>query len=499
MNEKEAFCNLLQWELQRRAIFEHEEGFELFCNAFGYKLARHHKEIAKRLERSIVEPNYNLIICMPPGHAKSTYASILFPSYYMGRFPKKSILMAANTAELASKWGRACKRIIEDPKYKAIMRTELMKDSKSSERFDLTNGSEYYGCGMKGTITGRRLDLGIIDDAISGIKDADSLAVRDTIWNAYIYDFKTRSKPGASKVVIQTRWHEDDLVGRLLNSKEAKSWELLNLAAISEEDDPLGRKPGEALWPEYITLESLEGLRENYNLKDMRSWNSLYQQKPSADEGSYFRAEWIQTVQDLPRNLDYYGASDYAVSADKGDYTVHIVAGHDPKTDKIYIVDIWREQAESNIWIQKFIDLCLYYKPLNWAEEAGQILKSLDPFIKKEMERRNCYTFRIQFTSISDKTIRARSIQGLMASGYVHFLNREWTENFISELMKFPSGKYDDQVDALGLIGRMMNEMVFKIDKKIKAYQDEYKSGKVILPSLDDKIYNNKQVTTGRI
>lgn len=498
MNEKEAFRTVLIQELERRKIFERKDGFEAFCNAFGYTLAAHHKEIAQRLERAIIEPSYNLMICMPPGHGKSIYASVLFPSYFLGRFPHKSVIMATHTATLSAKWGRDCKRIISDPKYKAIMGTELMKDSKSSERFDLLNGSEYFACGIGGSVTGRRSDLGLIDDPIRGSQDADSLLVRTNLWDWYVSDFCTRTKPSGSKIIIQTRWHEDDLVGRILNSPDAKNWDLLSLPAIAELNDPLGREVGAALWPDYIPLSQLEAYRDAQNRKDIRAWNALFQQKPTADEGSYFRSEWIQTVQDLPKHLNYYGASDYAVSEGRGDYTVHLVAGHDPQTDKIYVVDVWRAQEESNIWINRFIDLCLKYNPEIWAEESGQIMKSLNPFIEKEMIKRRCYTFRQQFTSVNDKTSRARSIQALMASGYVYFLNRDWTDDLLHELLKFPSGRNDDQVDALGLIGRMLSEMVINVDKKVKKDQDEFRSGKVMLPSLEEKIYNNKPNSAGR-
>jgi len=622
---------IMKWELLKRSI--HAGGFEAFCNAFGYKLARHHKLIAEKLEVLISTPGYNLMICMQPGSGKSIYSSILFPSYLMGRFPGQSIVAASHTAELASKWGRACKRIIDTPDYQYIMNTHLNKDSQSADRFDLLNGSEYFACGVGGSVTGRRMDClpgytkvltsqgevridnielssspcyvlsydeqkqrtqycrvvavarrqtverlrirtaqgyvvdatgnhrirvgdgwkeassilvgdvlmcllpramqdmsfdfswsgegetitdtvavvericeqitvydlevdgnhnffangvlvhncGIIDDAIRSREDADSERIRDKIWDWYLNDFCTRAKPGARKMIINTRWHEDDLSGRILMSPDRDNWDVLTLPAIAETDDALGRAPGEVLWPEYITHDMVMDIKK---ITDARTWNALYQQKPSVDEGSYFKAEWIQFVDNAPKGLQIYGASDYAVSADRGDYTVHIVIGHDDKTDNIYVLDMWRQQSESNVWIEHFINLCLKYEPLMWGEESGQIMKSLNPFIEKEMVRRRCFTFREQFVSMHDKTVRARAIQAYMAQKRVFIVNRQWTDDFVLELLKFPTGKYDDAVDAFGLVGRMLDEMVVRLEKKRQKEQYEYKSGVVMLPGL---------------
>lgn len=483
LQPNEKVLTLLQWEKDKRRITE--EGFEPFCNAFGYQLAPHHKAISEKLQRTITEPGYNLIICMPPGHAKSRYASILFPAYYLGRYPGKSIIMASHTAELSAKWGRAVKRLIADPKFEYMLGVKLNKDSQSSDRFDLSNGSEYFACGVGGSPTGHRADCAIIDDPIRGAEDADSERIRDKIWDWYLNDFYTRAKPGASKVIIMTRWHEDDLVGRILLSPDQGNWDVLSLPAVAEPHDALGREAGEALWADYITLETLNTIKTAVG---SRTWNSLYQQKPTADEGNYFKSEWLQLVEKAPRSLKIYGASDYAVSADKGDYTAHVVIGHDDKKDEIYIIDIWRKREESNIWIESFIDLCLKHEPLMWAEESGQIMKSLNPFIEKEMIRRRCYTFRQQFTSMHDKTVRARSFQAYMAEGRVKILNRDWTDDLLLELLKFPTGKYDDQVDAFGLIGRMLDEMVNSSRKARLKTEYDYRSNMVMLPGLQDKI-----------
>ena len=495
MNDKEKLITRVQWERDKRCVAK--DGFIPFCNAFGYELASHHLLIANKLQRAIIEPNYNLIICMPPGHAKSRYASILFPSYYLGRFPGKSVIMASHTAELAGKWGRACKRIIDDPKYSYICDVKLKKDSQSSDRFDLSNGSEYFACGVGGAVTGQRADIGIIDDPIRSKEDAESETIRNKIWDWYINDFCTRSKPGASKIIIMTRWHEDDLVGRILDSPDKDSWDILSLPALAEPNDALGRDIGEALWPEYISREMLENVKL---VAGKKTWNSLYQQNPVPDEGVRFRKEFIKIVNSVPQNLSIYGASDYALTKDGGDYTVHVVCGHDPKKDDLYVIDLWRGQEELNESIDKFIDLCLKHKPILWAEEKGMLFQAANSYIEKAMITRRCFTQREQFSvgrgSLKyGKEIRAIAFENYFSDGRVKILDREWTNELIGEMIKFPSGKHDDQVDALGLIGRMLHEMRMRIEKKKSQTHSDYRNNVLILPGLDAKIGPNNRGT----
>lgn len=491
---RDKITTLMRWERSKRLV--KADGFIPFCNAFGYELAEHHELIAEKLQQTTRTLSYNLIICMPPGHAKSRYASILFPSYYLGANEGRSVVMASHTAELSAKWGRACKRIIDTPQYRHLMSVTLNKDSKSSDRFDLSNLSEYFACGVGGGVTGHRADLGIIDDPVRSKEDAESERIRDKIWDWYLNDFMTRLKPGGCQVVIMTRWHEDDLVGRILSSADRDNWDVLVMPAIAEKSDQIGRKVGEALWPGYISIDMLLRIK---NTTDPKTWSSLYQQNPTIETGDYFKKDWLKFVNRIPSGLNLYGGSDYAVSAGRGDYTVHAIVGHDDKNDDLYVIDIWREQEESNVWVEKFLDLAEKHKTLVWAEEGGQIIKSLDPFIRKEMEARKQFVYREQFTSAVDKTVRARSFQAYMAQGKVYILNADWTRTLERELLAFPSGKHDDQVDALGLVGRLLDEMRMKISKPQKLEKHEFKSNMIMLPGLDYKLGDKKKSSYQKI
>jgi predicted phage terminase large subunit-like protein len=266
-----------------------------------------------------------------------------------------------------------------------------------------------------------------------------------------------------------TRWHEDDLAGRLLE-KEGDKWEVIKIPAECEDPatDPLGRKLGEMLWKEWFTPEMFAEAKSS-----PRMWASLYQQRPAPEEGAFFERSWLKYYDSIPDNLQYYGASDYAVSADKGDYTVHVIAGFD-KNDNLYIIDMWRGQTESSIWMDELVKMMRVYRPREWGEENGVILKSLDPFIKHTMNKERIYTTRRrQFTPTSDKVSRARTFQGLMQLGKVWLPRRsDWLRDLEYEILTFPSSKHDDQVDALSTLCQLLDTMKPNYGKRTTEHYD---------------------------
>ena len=331
----------------------------------------------------------------------------------------------------------------------------------------------------------------MIDDPIKSTADAYSETIQEKIWQWYLGDFRKRALPGSSQVVMMTRYVEDDLVGRILNSSDQAYWEVLSLPAIAKANDPLGREIGEALWPEFYDLDSL--LREKAISESI--FNAQYQQSPTTDEGSYFQAKFLSVVDEYPEGMKFYGATDYAVTEGEGDYTVHVVIGHQPVSDMLWIVDIWRQKAAPNISVNAFIDLCIEYDVKMWADEKGVIFSSLNPFIEKELIRRRCYPERVQFSSATDKPVRALAFQGYFNQNKVKIINSDWTDELIKEMLKFPSGKHDDQCDALGLIGRMVDEMLVRKSKIAPRHKQEYRTNTIILPGLNDKIERKKYQT----
>lgn len=266
-----------------------------------------------------------------------------------------------------------------------------------------------------------------------------------------------------------TRWHEDDLTGRLLaeQAKGGDRWDILELPAVSA--------AGDALWPDRYPLEHLERIQR---VTLPRHWSALYQQRPAPEEGAYFKRAWFNWYDEPPKHLRIYGASDYAVTDGDGDYTVHIVVGLDPD-DNLYVLDLWRQQTDPDVWISAWLDLVRYHRPMMWAEESGQILKSIGPFLEKRMREQKTYCRREQFASAADKPTRSRSIQARASMKKVYLPNKApWLADFLGELTMFPAGKHDDMVDAFGLIGRMLDDMVKAYVPKVekKPANDGYRS-----------------------
>ena len=400
-----------------------------------------------------------LMIFMPPGSGKSRYATQLFPAWLFSRHPNVQFIGASHTSELAEDFsGRIHRTIAEN---EAMLGYGLRTEAKG--RWYTTNGGGYLAAGVRGAIPGFRADGVVIDDPIKGRAAADSPTDRKAVWDWYNGDLERRLTPGAFIVLMHTRWHEDDLAGRLL-ATEGDRWRVLKLPAEAEADDPLGRAPGEWLWSDddygygATLAEIKQGLSER---SSVREWSSQYQQSPVPDTGDFFHRDWLCAASAPPSraSLRIYGASDYAVTAAGGDFTVHIVVGVDTE-GRLWVLDLWRGRTSSDEWVEAFCDLVTKWKPIGWAEETGQIRSGVGPFLVKRMRERQAYVARQSFPTRGDKAIRAQSIRGRMAIDGLHYdAAAPWRSEFERELLTFPAGKTDDQVDALGLIGQVLDRM----------------------------------------
>jgi predicted phage terminase large subunit-like protein len=428
----------------------------------GFEPAAHHELIINEIESFLVSDDEVLLLFAPPGSAKSTYVSILLPSWYLAGNPTHSILAATHSVEFAERWGRRVRNDIAGDTN--VLGISLSDDSKAAARWSLASGGEYYGVGAGTGISGFRANLGVTDDLFGSREDAYSETVRQKRWDWYVDDFSARLKPGAQRILMNTRWHEEDVAGRVLEQIERKEirGRVISIPAIAEADDPLGRDPGELLWDEPEGYNYGAFLKARQRETSPMMWAALYQQRPAPEEGDYFKAVWLKPYETLPprETLRVYGGSDYAVTADGGDYTVHLVVGLDPD-GKMHLLDRWRKQSASDEWIESFCDLVKEWQPVGWAEEKGQISAGVGPALDRRCRERQTYVYREQFPTRGDKAVRAQSIRGRMAlEGLYVPVNASWYAEFKSELLSFPAGKHDDQVDALGLIGQLLDQMV---------------------------------------
>jgi predicted phage terminase large subunit-like protein len=458
---------LLQQAILRKEV---RSSMLSWCQHQGFVPATHQRFIVSALQDVASGATDRLALFLPPGSAKSTYASILFPPFWLAhRRGLGNIIAASHTAELATRFGRRVRNLIAD--QGELLGLELSEDSTAAHRWGLDAGGEYYAAGVDTGIAGFRADLAIIDDPVRSSAEADSQPLRDRHWDWYKSDLMPRLKPGAAIVLIMTRWHEDDLAGRILAEDERTGgrWRVISLPAEALPGDALGRAPGALLWADDAYGYSLVLAREKAT-QTPRNWSALYQQAPAPDTGNFFHRDWLRPYERTPplATLHLYGGSDYAVTSEGGDYTVHIVVGLDPQ-GRLYLIDLWRGQTSSERWIEVFCDLVTKYRPIEWAEEQGQIKSGVGPFLDRRMRDRKAWTLRKQFPTRGDKAVRAQSIRGRMALNSLYVpVHAAWYSAFEHELLSFPAGKHDDQVDAMGLIGQLLDTASFGPTKKKK-------------------------------
>lgn len=436
-----------------------------------YKDAKHHCAIAKVIEEVERGEIQFLILTMPPRHGKSELVSRRLPAWYLGRHPQENVVVATYNDDFAKDFGADVRGIIQSHTYKQVFpEMKLQRGGTAKDRLQTTKGGMSTFVGLGGSLTGRGAHCLIIDDVIKSNEEARSKSYRDRAWDWFTKVALTRRMGRKLVIITFTRWHEDDIIGRLTDSSNehyshqlAKKIKIIDLPAIAGPDDPLERAEGEALWPDGPDKFDLDFLSDLQSV-DPLGFEALYQQRPSVADGVLFRREHVRFYDpaDLPEGLRIYCASDHAVTTNqRSDSTVLLKVGVD-KQNNIYLLDCWWRKARTGEVVEAMLQMAGDGEsPLVWWAEKGHISQSIGPFLRKRMEETSTFVNVVEVPPIGDKEQRAQSIAARMAMGYVHFpRDKPWVTPAVEQLMSFPNGKHDDFVDTLAYIGMGLRNMV---------------------------------------
>lgn len=449
--------------LRRRRARQTFQGFcEWKLYGTGMEMDLHHKVIAEALDQVERGECDRVMLLMPPGSAKSTYGNVFFSEYFMGRNPGLQVITASHTKELAESFGRRVRNAVEDAAFQALWGCRLSSDSSSASRWALDKGGEYFAVGVGGSVTGRRGDLAIVDDPVASREDADSERMRNRNWEWWNNDLLTRLKPGARIVFICTRWHEDDLAGRILD-REGKRWRVIKLPMIAGPNDVLGRREGERLWASWFTEDMVKQAQ-----RDPRSWISLYQQEPRPADGAEFKRGWICRYSSPPRRgnnillVDPAGDPNATGAKKKSDYWSMWVVRLGPDKNG-YVIDGVRDRMQSPKAIDKLFELHRKHRPLQTRYERYGMQRDVSE-IRRQMDVRD-YRFRlIEVAGSVEKNARIRRLVPWFEGGTMWlphelmYTNSEGDridliKTFIDEeYVTFPVGRFDDMFDCLARI-----------------------------------------------
>lgn len=432
------------------------------------------------------DPVKNLIITMPPRHGKSFLAVEHFVPWFIGLNPNLNVIACSYSDDLAvDKFGASVLTTLNSAAYRDIFpHVALSQSAQSKDNMTTTLGGELVFSGLNGGITGKGANLLLLDDPHKNREQAQSKLYRDKTWDSLVDDFLSRGNTGRTPVIIiMTRWHSDDVVGRLTdpenpyyNVQNAEKWEILRLPALAEIDDPLGRSEGEALWPARFNKQELE----EKQAQNPHGFSSLYQGNPIPDGGHFFDADSLRYYDSKPpEGLLYSAALDAALTDGKrSDYSALFFGGFD---------------AQGNFWVhhqalldkkqntklapnaaQKIARFANDHTLLTLYMEKGPATAAVDPLLQDELRRLNLFVTQKRVASNINKEARAATLKGLIAQGRV-FLPRfaPWKEQVVEQIQRFGRGGHDDAVDALALMTSEVHKQIKRQDAPPKPEKDE--------------------------
>ena len=412
------------------------------------------EELDNFLEQVAVRQSPRLMIFVPPRHGKTELVSRRFPAYAFGKHPDLSLIATSYGSDLASRINRDVQRVIDSPEYSQLFpKTQLNGKNnrtesegawlRNSDLFEIVGRKGVYrSTGVGGGITGMGADVLLIDDPIKDMEQAHSATYRQNVWEWYTGVAYTRLMPGGGVAIILTRWHEDDLAGRLhtmMDKGEGDQWRIVSFPAVAEEDEQ-HRKAGEALHPERYSLAQLERIKQAVG---SRVWASLYQQRPAAAEGSIFKREWWQWYSETPTLHGVIQSWDTAFKAsESADYSCCTTWGIGERG--YYLLDYWREKVEYPELKRTVNALGAKWTPFAMLVED----KASGQSLIQEIQRDTKWPI-LPVQVDKDKELRANLVTPLVEAGKVYLPeNAPWVQSYVDNMATFPNGVHDDDVDS---------------------------------------------------
>jgi predicted phage terminase large subunit-like protein len=389
-------------------------------------------------------------VSVPPRHGKTELLSRYLPAWYIGTYPHRRVLLASYEADFAATHGARARDLLVE--HGGLFGVRLRNDSSARHRWETTLGGGMTTAGVGGPLTGRGADLLIVDDAVKSAEEANSELMRNRAWDWFRSVALTRLEPRGSVIVVGTRWHEDDLLGRITR-EEPERWRLISLPAVAEENDPLGRQAGDALWPERYPLQALEAIKQSVG---SYWWSAMYQGRPAPAGGGIFRRDWFRRYRSLGDAYELDGrvtpasvcrvfvTTDLALSQrSDADYTVVMTAALTPTGD-LLILDVVRRRVAGPDIVPLLRSTYERWAPV-WI---GVERVAFQTVIIEEARRAGLPIHELR--PDADKVTRALPAAARMEGGQVAWRDgAAWAGELEDELLGFPAGRHDDMVDAL--------------------------------------------------